>query len=65
MRAMYFTASSWKASKPCERVWKQLREHVKELQKRILFQPGGILETPRCWFSSEDVFLDGITADRL
>jgi hypothetical protein len=43
---MYYTGSSWKASKPCKRVWKQLREHIKGPRKRTLLQPAGVLELP-------------------
>jgi hypothetical protein len=51
MGAMYFTASSWKASKPCERVWKPGESTFKE--RHSLFQrlsppgreTGGLLAT--------------------
>ena len=44
MRSMYFTARSWKASKPCEKVWKQLRGHVKERREKNFVQLCWILE---------------------
>jgi hypothetical protein len=44
MRATRGTSSSRKASKPCERAWKQLREHLKERREKNFVQSGGILK---------------------